>query len=64
MEIKSFEKLEEDGITKTIINFNELSFESINEIVQNKPKDFQGYIIYGLNGERTKFSNKKYKEIH
>jgi len=61
--IKSFEKLEEDGITKTIINFNELSFESINEIVQNKPKDFQGYIIYGLNGERTKFSNKKYKEL-
>ena len=61
--IKSFEKLDADGITKKTININELSFEKINEIVQNKPKDFQGYIIYGLNGERSKFTNAKYKEL-
>jgi hypothetical protein len=61
--IKSFEKLESDGITKTTININDLSIEKIEEIVQNKPKDFQGYIIYGLNGERTKILNNKYKEL-
>jgi hypothetical protein len=61
--IKSFEKLEDDGVTKTTININELSFNQIDTIVQNKPKDFQGYIIYGLNGERSKFVNLKYKEL-
>jgi len=61
--IKSFEKLEDDGITKTTININELSFNQINDIVQNKPKDFQGYIVYGLNGERSKLVNLKYKEL-
>lgn len=61
--IKSFEKLESDGITKSTININDLSIEKIEEIVQNKPKDFQGYIIYGLNGERTKILNNKYKEL-
>ena len=61
--IKSFEKLEDDGVTKTTININELSFNQIDTIVQNKSKDFQGYIIYGLNGERSKFVNLKYKEL-
>ena len=61
--IKSFEKMEEDGITKTTINIDELNFTQIDSIVQNKPKDFQGYIIYGLNGERSKFVNQKYKEL-
>ena len=61
--IKSFEKLEPDGITKTTININDLSFEEINTIVQNKPKDFQGYMIYGINGERSKFVNTKYKAL-
>ena len=61
--IKSFEKLESDGVTKTTININELSINQIDAIVQNKPKDFQGYIIYGLNGERSKFTNLKYKEL-
>ena len=61
--IKSFEKLGADGITKTIMKIDELSMSQIDEIVQKKPKDFQGYIVYGVNGERTKVSNLKYKEL-
>lgn len=61
--IKSFETVEADGITRKTININDLSFNQIETIVQNKPKDFQGYIIYGLNGERSKFVNLKYKEL-
>jgi len=61
--IKSFETVEADGITRKTININDLSFNQIENIVQNKPKDFQGYIIYGLNGERSKFVNLKYKEL-
>ena len=40
-----------------------ITFEKLEEIVNNKPKDFQGYIIYGINGERTKIINKNYKEL-
>jgi hypothetical protein len=61
--IKSFETLEADGITKKIIKIEDLSITQIDEIVQKKPKDFQGYIMYGINGERTKFTNLKYKAL-
>ena len=46
------------------LNFeSDISFEMLQEIVNNKPKDFQGYIIYGINGERTKILNSNYKEM-
>jgi len=61
--IKSFEKLSDDGKIKTAISIQELSIERLESIVQNKPKDFQGYIIYGINGERTKITNAKYKVL-
>ena len=60
--IKSFDrKTPEGSIMNT--NANYLSIEALNNIVVNRPKDFQGFIIYGLNGERTKISNQKYKDL-
>jgi len=50
------------GESKTI-NVWELSMNQINGVVQNRPKDFQGYIIYGRDGSRTKIMNTKYKEL-
>jgi hypothetical protein len=45
------------------INTDEISFSNLINIVNTKPKGFQGYIIYGVNGERTKIMNTKYKEL-
>ena len=60
--IKSFDrKTPEGSIMNT--NANYLNIEELNNIVKNRPKDFQGFIIYGLNGERTKISNQKYKDL-
>ena len=64
--IKKFKKTEVideamDVITTT--NYESHTFEEIESIIGNKPGDFQGYIIYGINGERSKFSNKKYKDL-
>lgn len=41
----------------------ELTIAQLENIVQNRPRDFQGYIIYANNGARTKIINTKYKEI-
>jgi len=45
------------------INTDEISFSNLINIVNTKPKGFQGYIIYGVNGERTKIMNTKYREL-
>ena len=45
------------------ISINELSIQQLENITQNTIDIFQGYIIYGLYGERTKISNQKYKEL-
>ena len=60
--IKSFEKINEKGDT-VITKIEDVSIEQLQAIVSNKPKEFQGYIIYGLNGERTKLINSKYKDL-
>jgi hypothetical protein len=60
--IKSFEKRTANGVIETIVT-DTLSLEQIQFIVANKPKGFQGYIIYGNNGERTKITNEKYKML-
>lgn len=60
--IKSFDRKSTEG-TIMNTNANNLSIEQLNNIVVNRPKDFQGFIIYGLNGERTKISNQKYKNL-
>lgn len=60
--IKSFDRKSTEG-TIMNTNANYLSIEQLNNIVVNRPKDFQGFIIYGLNGERTKISNQKYKDL-
>ena len=49
--------------TKSYIKYATLSIDEIDNIVKNRSKDFQGFIIYGLNGERTKISNQKYKDL-
>lgn len=51
-----------NGESKSI-NLIELSIKQLNDIVQNRAKDFQGYIIYGMDGTRTKIMNTKYKEL-
>ena len=45
------------------VNAIELSMNQLNDIAQSRPKDFQGYIIYGADGSRTKIMNTKYKEM-
>ena len=49
--------------TKSYIKYSTLSIDEIDNIVKNRSKDFQGFIMYGLNGERTKISNQKYKDL-
>ena len=63
--IKKFKKTEanETNDIVTTTNYESHSFEEIEAIIENKPSDFQGYIIYGINGERSKFNNKKYKDL-
>jgi hypothetical protein len=49
--------------TKEKIDVNTFSIEQLEHIVNKKSKFFHGYILYGVNGERTKITNKKYKEL-
>jgi len=60
--IKSFERKNAEGVSESI-NTDELSFTQLVNIVNSKPKGFQGYIIYGINGERTKIMSTKYNEL-
>ena len=58
--VKSFERKKSDG-TMEIIQTIDININMLMGIVANKPKTFQGYLIYGINGERTKISNPQYK---
>ena len=49
--------------TKEQINVNTISISQLETMVNNKSKYFHGYILYGVNGERTKITNKKYKDL-
>jgi hypothetical protein len=40
-----------------------LSLVQLENIVQSRPKDFQGYILYSTNGARSKIMNSQYKEL-
>ena len=46
-----------------VLNIEDINIEQLENIVQNRSKDFQGYIIYAINGMRTKIMNNKYKEL-
>jgi len=48
---------------KEQIDVNTFSISEIEHMVNNKSKYFHGYILYGVNGERTKITNKKYKDL-
>jgi len=52
-----------NNITTITTDYEKHSFEEIESIIENKANDFQGYIVYGINGERSKFNNKKYKDL-
>ena len=54
---------DKDKETNKEIDVNTFSLEQLEYIVDNKSKFFHGYIIYGKNGERTKITNKKYKNL-
>jgi hypothetical protein len=58
--IRSFVNSKSQDQTTQIVD---LSIEQLDNIVQNRSKDFQGYIIYASNGMRTKIMNNKYKEL-
>jgi hypothetical protein len=60
--IVGFEGKKTDGTVHTL-KPEELSLNQLVNIANSKTKDFQGYIIYGINGERTKIMNNKYKEM-
>jgi hypothetical protein len=60
--VRSFERKNEAGETE-MISIESVSMNQLQNIVENRPKTFQGYIIYGTNGERTKIMNTKYKEM-
>ena len=64
--VKSFENVSASTDPKSIkeqINVNTFSIEQLEHIVNKKSKFFHGYILYGVNGERTKITNKKYKDL-
>jgi len=62
-EARTEARTETDNDESKIIHYWKLSFNQLNDIVQSRPKDFQGYIIYGADGCRTKIVNNKYKEL-
>ena len=61
--INYFEKTNDTNKTKEKIEVNTFSLEQLEYIVDNKSKFFHGYILYGVNGERTKITNTKYKDL-
>jgi hypothetical protein len=52
-----------DTIDTISVNTIDLKLNDIINIVNNRNKDFLGYIIYGINGERTKIVNPKYTQL-
>jgi len=56
--VKSF-----SNTNNEIIDIHTVNIEKLERIVNSKSKYFHGYILYGLNGERTKITNKKYKDL-
>ena len=65
--VTKFEKVTTNTIDKTEvkeqIDIHSLSISQLETLVNTKSKYFHGYIVYGLNGERTKITNKKYKDL-
>ena len=62
--IKSFANTSaSDGAEPKSLLMEELTIAQLENIVQHRPRDFQGYIIYSHNGARTKIMNTKYKEL-
>lgn len=60
--ITSFEKRDING-DKQVVPVDQVNFEQLQQIVNTKPNTYQGYLIYGINGERTKIINPKYKSM-
>lgn len=56
-------KSDVNNVEPKSLAMEELTIAQLENIVQNRPRDFQGYIIYATNGARTKIMNSKYKEL-
>ena len=65
--VKKFEISKKNDVDNTDIKeqveVNTFTIDELENIVNKKSKYFHGYILYGVNGERTKITNKKYKEL-
>ena len=61
--VKSFEKKNPETNTVEMIAITDITMGSLQTMVANRSKTFQGYIVYGANGERTKISNPQYKML-
>jgi len=61
--IKSFGNTKSASASGESVTIDKLSMSQLVNIVHSRPKDFQGYILYGINGSRTKIMNPKYKEL-
>jgi hypothetical protein len=55
--LKMFEKKNPDGTIEKL----PITIARIHEVMAFRPKTFQGYLIYGMNGERTKIVNPQYR---
>jgi len=61
--VKSFEKKNSETNSTDMIAITDITMASLQAMVAIRPKTFQGYIVYGANGERTKISNPQYKML-
>ena len=65
--VTTFSKVDTDTTNftevKEQIDIHSLSISQLETMVNNKSKYFHGYILYGLNGERSKITNQKYKDL-
>lgn len=56
-------KLDIPEIISQFDNISNNSISTLEHIANTSPKYFQGYILYGLDGMRTKITNNKYSEL-
>lgn len=62
--ISSFEKQNSETVgERVVVPIDTITIEQLVNIVGTKNKQFQGFIIYGINGERTKIVNPRYREL-
>ena len=61
MIIENINSVSDESIIVTVLH--RTSIDNLKSIISHQPIDFQGLMIYGANGERTKIINEKYKSL-